>query len=382
MPVSDAGTRNAAERDDAASADAGSVDVASSRWDVFCALDDAKNNLVGSCCHSDKADGTTTAPALPATPGLSIGGIGKIPLPVVGSHAAGAIKENAWEVQDKSYHGTFQIEPRRLRLCNPAWETSLNQIAQTAACKLGLDPDVMTAKLDSEFVGEGDAETRDTLASHRSFSRLFFLLRSAPVHGQRRPRRSLSEREQGEKRRGHFARPAAVDIYRWQDARVWREGPGSAGHRTAWPPSGSRCRRSELVRPRLCRRGRVFVPLHVPLRRRGVRVRGDRVRLSYPVAVLPALSRFSRAPQTRRESAPQRVGVVARAVVGEAAPRGEDHADTDGDEVRRHFSGISRDQVRFVRLLLTCGTHAGISSSDFTSAHSRNIAAPRRKLSR
>ena len=102
------------------------------RWDVFENLNSASYR--GSCCAGDKADGTTTTPALPSTPGLRINNIGKIPLPVVSdSHAAKAIKSNAWKIEDKSYHKVYQIEPHTMRIRNPAWEASLKNLVKTAA---------------------------------------------------------------------------------------------------------------------------------------------------------------------------------------------------------------------------------------------------------
>ena len=183
LPVADAGARNAAGREDAVSANSNVVDNASSssRWDVFSALYDAtRNNLAGRCCAAGRADGTAAAPALPAAPGLSVGGVGRIPLPIAGATpAANVIMAHAWEVEDKSYHRTFQIEPRQLRIHNPAWETSLKQVVKTAAYKLGLDPDKLTAKLDSESISGKNKSQRATRFP------LTFSPRSASVHGQR-----------------------------------------------------------------------------------------------------------------------------------------------------------------------------------------------------
>ena len=107
------------------------------------------SNDSDTCCAADRADGTTTAPALPAAPGLYTTKIGKIPLPISVKHTK-ALKANAWKIRDASwsYHKVYQIKPRQMKIQNPAWDESLEQLVQTAAYKLGAHPVYLTAELD------------------------------------------------------------------------------------------------------------------------------------------------------------------------------------------------------------------------------------------
>ena len=117
----------------------------STRWDIFNALNNAK--ILGSCCASDKADGTTTTPALPALPGLKINGIGNIPLPISDGHA-NAIKANARKIKDKSYKKVYEVDPGKVQIQNPMWKKSVDELLLTVAYKLGIDPRQLTRQLD------------------------------------------------------------------------------------------------------------------------------------------------------------------------------------------------------------------------------------------
>mmetsp|Transcript_34267 Transcript_34267/g.72119 ORF Transcript_34267/g.72119 Transcript_34267/m.72119 type:complete len:223 (-) Transcript_34267:411-1079(-) len=122
-------------------------DTPADSWDVYQALMDA--SYPGSYCAADRADGTTTAPALPAAPGMYVTKIGKIPLPISVNHTK-ALKSNAWKTRDTSgsYHKVYQIDPCQMKIQNPAWDESLKQLVQMAAYKLGVHPVHLTAELD------------------------------------------------------------------------------------------------------------------------------------------------------------------------------------------------------------------------------------------
>ena len=116
------------------------------RMDVYAALDAAAYR--GSCCAADKADGSTTAPTLPAVPGLHIKGIGNIPLPISDGHAE-AIKSNLanWKVNNAQYHNVYQVEPENVTIQNPKWDASLKSLVENVAFKLGANPEYLSAEL-------------------------------------------------------------------------------------------------------------------------------------------------------------------------------------------------------------------------------------------
>lgn len=113
----------------------------------------------GHFCASDIADGTTLTPALPTTLGLRVTGVGDLPLPLSEFHAK-ALKSNPNTrlVDQDSYHKVYSVDSRRVKIKNPAWAASLDSLVRTAAYKLGVKPECLSAKFDKmllfEKVGE------------------------------------------------------------------------------------------------------------------------------------------------------------------------------------------------------------------------------------
>ena len=107
-------------------------------------------NYTGSCCASDKADGTTLTPALPTTLGLRVTGVGDLPLPLSDWHAK-TLKSNinTVEINNGSYHKAYTVDSKRVCIKNPVWKSSLEKLVQTVAYKLGVDPTKLTAELQS-----------------------------------------------------------------------------------------------------------------------------------------------------------------------------------------------------------------------------------------
>lgn len=125
-----------------------------SRWDVLRALAGARDGGVrGGVSASDRADGTTASPALPAAPDLRVEGVGDVSLPVVAGDArADAIEACAARCDGSRGGGVHRIDPGRVRIRNPAWGAALERVATTAGYKLGFQPARLTAELDSELV--------------------------------------------------------------------------------------------------------------------------------------------------------------------------------------------------------------------------------------
>ena len=120
------GANNAEDDDD----DNSSYSVEpSSLYDVYSSLRYA--NYTGSCCASDKADGTTLTPALPTTLGLRVNGVGDLPLPLSDWHAK-TLKSNrnTVKINNGSYHKAYTIDSARLRIKNPVWKASLEKLVQ------------------------------------------------------------------------------------------------------------------------------------------------------------------------------------------------------------------------------------------------------------
>ena len=107
-------------------------------------------NYTGSCCAADKADGSTLTPALPTTLGLRVNGVGDLPLPLSDWHAK-LLKQNrnTEKINNSSFHKTYSVDSKRVRIKNPNWDASLQKLVQTCAYKLGVDPAKLTAELHS-----------------------------------------------------------------------------------------------------------------------------------------------------------------------------------------------------------------------------------------
>jgi hypothetical protein len=117
-------------------------------YDVHIGLQCAHYNWAGSCCASDRADGTTTTPALPTTLGLRIDGVGDLPLPLSDFHARVLKSDrNSCEIKEESYHRVHSVASKRIHIHNPAWEKARIQLVRTVAHKLGLRPDRLSAEL-------------------------------------------------------------------------------------------------------------------------------------------------------------------------------------------------------------------------------------------
>ena len=148
VDAADVGILSADAADDDSSATNDDDSEFSCRWDVFSSLHYA--NYTGSCCASDKADGSALTPALPTTLGLRITGVGDIPLPISDGHAK-ALKSNAntQKINDDFYHNIYSVQSRRIRIKNPEWEESLAKLVKCVAFKLGVDPDHLVAELNT-----------------------------------------------------------------------------------------------------------------------------------------------------------------------------------------------------------------------------------------
>jgi len=120
----------------------------SSLYDVYSSLNYA--NYTGSCCASDKADGTTLTPALPTTLGLRVNGVGDLPLPLSDWHAK-TLKSNrnTVKINNGTYHKSYTVDSNRIRIKNPTWTVSLEKLVKTVAYKLGVNPSKLSAELHS-----------------------------------------------------------------------------------------------------------------------------------------------------------------------------------------------------------------------------------------
>ena len=120
----------------------------SSLYDVYSSLNYA--NYTGSCCASDKADGTTLTPALPTTLGLRVNGVGDLPLPLP-DYQAKTLKsnKNTTKIDNGTYHKTYSINSKLIRIKNPTWTASLERLVKTVAYKLGVNPSKLSAELHS-----------------------------------------------------------------------------------------------------------------------------------------------------------------------------------------------------------------------------------------
>ena len=135
-----------------------SEDEPQTLYDVHMGLKYAHYNWTGSCCASDRADGTTTTPALPTTLGLRIDRVGDLPLPLSDFHAR-VLKSNrnSREIKEDSYHRVHSVASKRIHIHNPAWEKARNELVRTVAFKLGVLPDHLSAKLDMLLFMEKDS---------------------------------------------------------------------------------------------------------------------------------------------------------------------------------------------------------------------------------
>jgi len=117
----------------------------SSRFDVYNALTSAEHR--GGCYSSDRADGTTTPPALPSLLGLHIDGVGKLSLPLSDDNNK-AIKEKAQLIEDDKYNNIFQIQSDDVTIKNPAYDVALQKLVKHVAYKLGVNPSNISANLE------------------------------------------------------------------------------------------------------------------------------------------------------------------------------------------------------------------------------------------
>lgn len=125
------------------------LDLSTSLYDVHVNLQYVTSwSGAGSCCASDRADGTTTTPALPSTLGLRIDRVGDLPLPLSDFHAK-LIKSNrnSREIEEKTHHGVHSVPSKRIHIHNPAWKVALEQMVRTVAYKLGVAPKFLSAEL-------------------------------------------------------------------------------------------------------------------------------------------------------------------------------------------------------------------------------------------
>ncbi len=136
-------------------------------YDVHMGLKYALLSWAGSCCASDRADGTTTTPALPTTLGLRIDRVGDLPLPLSDFHAR-VLKSNrnSREIEEDSYHRVHSVASKRIHIHNPAWEKARIQLVRMVAHKLGLSPDCLSAELDMLlFMEKGSRIDRCSIVS-------------------------------------------------------------------------------------------------------------------------------------------------------------------------------------------------------------------------
>jgi hypothetical protein len=159
------------------------LDLSTSLYDVHVNLQYVTSwSGAGSCCASDRADGTTTTPALPSTLGLRIDRVGDLPLPLSDFHAK-LIKSNrnSREIEEKTHHGVHSVPSKRIHIHNPAWKVALEQMVRTVAYKLGVAPKFLSAELKMLLLMEkgsridrcsidsgGATVERSSSSSHRS----------------------------------------------------------------------------------------------------------------------------------------------------------------------------------------------------------------------
>jgi hypothetical protein len=162
VAVAAGASSNVGEDDDDNNEDDDSSDLSEDEpqtlYDVHMGLIIAHNNWTGSCCASDRADGTTTTPALPTTLGLRIDRVGDLPLPLSDFHAR-VLKSNrnSREIKEDSYHRVHSVASKRIHIHNPAWEKARNELVRTVAFKLGVLPDHLSAELDMLLFMEKDS---------------------------------------------------------------------------------------------------------------------------------------------------------------------------------------------------------------------------------
>ena len=77
-------------------------------------------------------------------------GVGDLPLPLSDWHAK-LLKQNhnTEKINNGSFHKTYSVDSKRVRIKNPNWDASIQKLVQTCAYKLGVDPAKLTAELHS-----------------------------------------------------------------------------------------------------------------------------------------------------------------------------------------------------------------------------------------
>ena len=115
--------------------------------DLFESLDDLQTP--GSTCTGGVAS------VLPVAPGLSVKGVGIVPLPVTETTAA-ALKavaqqaphgKGAATIVDRNVRDTLQINADQVSLTHPSWNASLEKLVHSAVTELGVSPSMVQTHL-------------------------------------------------------------------------------------------------------------------------------------------------------------------------------------------------------------------------------------------
>ena len=77
-------------------------------------------------------------------------GVGDLPLPLT-DYQAKTLKsnKNTTKIDNGTYHKTYSINSKLIRIKNPTWEASLDKLVKTVAYKLGVNPSKLSAELHS-----------------------------------------------------------------------------------------------------------------------------------------------------------------------------------------------------------------------------------------
>jgi hypothetical protein len=82
--------------------------------------------------------------------GLCIEGINNVALPIT-DHQAKTLKGRAvsYKINNDAFTKVYQIEGRNLRIHNPEWEPAVKQLLVPVSSKMGINPDYVSAELNS-----------------------------------------------------------------------------------------------------------------------------------------------------------------------------------------------------------------------------------------
>ena len=141
--------------------------------------------------HAGMSSGSGLAPSLPSAPGLHVTGVGEIPLPLTEVYA-NLLKNEAEQaphgqgsktVLDLSIRNTLQIDPTKVSIMNPSWESGLESLKKQAVetLNLSIDPKLVRIELYKLLIYESGGffkKHRETEKSDGMFATLVVQLPS------------------------------------------------------------------------------------------------------------------------------------------------------------------------------------------------------------